>query len=45
MREPDWARRIRRRERIARAGTVASQSIREGDRGASGEGPDLDPDK
>jgi type IV secretory pathway TrbL component len=45
MREPDWARRIRRRGRIARAGAVASQSIREGDRGASGEGPDLDPDK
>jgi hypothetical protein len=28
---------------MSRAGTVASQSIREGDRGASNEGPDLDP--
>jgi type IV secretion system protein TrbL len=42
--EPDWARRIRRREQMTRAGTVASQSIREGDRGAASEGPDLDPD-
>jgi len=43
--EPDWARRIRRREQMTRAGTVASQSIREGDRGSASEGPDLDPDK
>lgn len=42
--EPDWARRLRRREQMTRAGTVASQSIREGDRGAASEGPDLDPD-
>jgi len=42
--EPDWARRLRRREQMTRAGTVASQSIREGDRGASSEGPNLDPD-
>jgi type IV secretion system protein TrbL len=42
--EPDWAKRIRRREQMNRAGTVASQSIREGDRGASSEGPDLNPD-
>jgi type IV secretion system protein TrbL len=41
--EPDWAKRIRRRDQMTRAGTVASQSIREGDRGASNEGPDLDP--
>ena len=41
--EPDWARRIRRHEQLSRAGTVASQSIREGDRGASNEGPELDP--
>jgi type IV secretion system protein TrbL len=41
--EPDWAKRIRRRDQMSRAGTVASQSIREGDRGASNEGPDLDP--
>ncbi|MFN0190541.1 MAG: P-type conjugative transfer protein TrbL [Aestuariivirga sp.] len=43
--EPDWARRIRRREQVKRAGTVATQTIREGDRGAASEGPDLDPDK
>jgi type IV secretion system protein TrbL len=43
--EPDWARRIRRREQVTRAGTVATQTIREGDRGAASEGPDLDPDK
>ncbi len=43
--EPDWAKRIRRREQMNRAGTVASQSIREGDRGASSEGPDLNPDR
>jgi type IV secretion system protein TrbL len=43
--EPDWARRIRRREQMSRAGTVATQTIREGDRGAASEGPDLDPDK
>jgi type IV secretion system protein TrbL len=42
--EPDWARRLRRREQMTRAGTVASQSIREGDRGAASEGPDLNPD-
>lgn len=42
--EPDWARRIRRREQMTRAGTVASQTIREGDRGSASEGPDLDPD-
>ena len=42
--EPDWARRIRRREQMTRAGTVASQSIREGDRGSASEGPSLDPD-
>ena len=43
--EPDWARRIRRREQMSRAGTVATQTIREGDRGAASEGPDLNPDK
>lgn len=43
--EPDWARRIRRREQMTRAGTVASQSIREGDRGSASEGPDLNPDQ
>jgi len=43
--EPDWARRIRRREQMTRAGAVATQSIREGDRGSASEGPDLDPDK
>ena len=42
--EPDWARKIRRREQLTRAGTVASQSIREGDRGSASEGPDLNPD-
>ena len=42
--EPDWARRIRRREQMTRAGTVASQTLREGDRGSASEGPDLDPD-
>ena len=42
--EPDWARRVRRREQMTRAGSVASQSIREGDRGAASEGPDLNPD-
>ena len=41
--EPDWARKIRRREQLTRAGTVASQSIREGDRGSASEGPDLNP--
>jgi type IV secretion system protein TrbL len=43
--EPNWAKRIRRHEQLSRAGSVASQSIREGDRGASNEGPDLDPNK
>ena len=42
--EPDWAKRIRRRDQMTRAGTVASQAVREGDRGASNEGPDLNPD-
>ncbi|MFN0193272.1 MAG: P-type conjugative transfer protein TrbL [Aestuariivirga sp.] len=42
--EPDWARRIRRREQMSRAGTVATQTIREGDGGSASEGPDLDPD-
>jgi type IV secretion system protein TrbL len=42
--EPDWAKRIRRHDQMTRAGTVASQCIREGDRGASNEGPDLNPD-
>ena len=41
--EPDWARKIRRREQITRAGTVASQAVREGDRGSASEGPDLNP--
>jgi len=41
--EPNWARRLRRREQLTRAGTVASQAVREGDRGASNEGPDLNP--
>jgi len=39
--EPDWARRIRRNERLKSAGTVATNTIKEGDRGGSSEGPDL----
>ena len=42
--EPGWARRIRRHERLKSAGTVAGNTIKEGDRGGASEGPDLNPD-
>jgi type IV secretion system protein TrbL len=39
--EPDWARRIRRHERLKGASATAGSAIKEGDRGAASEGPDL----
>ncbi|MFZ5676719.1 MAG: P-type conjugative transfer protein TrbL [Pseudomonadota bacterium] len=42
--EPDWAKRIRRHDRLKSAGTVAGNTIKEGDRGGASEGPDLSPD-
>jgi type IV secretion system protein TrbL len=38
---PGWARRLARRQRMTEAGLLAAQALREGDRGASGQGPDL----
>ncbi len=42
---PQWAKQMHRRQRVREAGTVASHTLREGDRGGSAEGPKLDPDK
>lgn len=42
--EPDWAKRIRRHDRLKSASTVAGNTIKEGDRGGASEGPDLSPD-
>ena len=38
---PAWAQSLARRQRITQAGLVAAQALREGDRPASGGGPDL----
>jgi type IV secretion system protein TrbL len=38
---PEWARRLSRRQRLTQAGMIAAQTLREGDRPASGTGPDL----
>jgi type IV secretion system protein TrbL len=38
---PGWARRLARRQRMTEAGLLAAQALREGDRGAGGQGPDL----
>jgi type IV secretion system protein TrbL len=38
---PAWAQSLARRQRTAQAGLVAAQALREGDRPASGAGPDL----
>jgi type IV secretion system protein TrbL len=38
---PAWARGLARRQRLTQAGLVAAQALREGDRPASGAGPDL----
>ena len=41
---PAWAKSLHRRQRLREAGMVATHTLRDGDRGASGEGPKLDPD-
>ena len=38
---PAWAQSLARRQRMTQAGMVAAQALREGDRPASGSGPDL----
>jgi type IV secretion system protein TrbL len=38
---PSWAQSLARRQRTTQAGLVAAQALREGDRPASGAGPDL----
>jgi type IV secretion system protein TrbL len=38
---PAWAQSLARRQRTTQAGLVAAQALREGDRPASGSGPDL----
>ena len=38
---PAWAQSLARRQRLTQAGLVAAQALREGDRPASGSGPDL----
>jgi type IV secretory pathway TrbL component len=38
---PSWAQRLARRQRLTQAGLVAAGALREGDRPASGGGPDL----
>ena len=38
---PPWAQSLARRQRLTQAGLVATQALREGDRPASGAGPDL----
>ena len=40
-RAPPWAQSLARRQRTTQAGLVAAQALREGDRPASGSGPDL----
>lgn len=42
---PGWARKMHRRQRLREASQTATHSLREGDRGAHGDGPKLDPDK
>lgn len=42
---PAWAKDMHRRQRMREAGMVATHTLRDGDRGGSGEGPSLDPDK
>ena len=42
---PGWARKMHRRQRLREAGQTAGHALREGDRGAHGDGPKLDPDK
>jgi len=41
---PAWAKQMHRRQRMREAGAAAAHTLREGDRGASGEGPSLNPD-
>ena len=38
---PAWAQSLARRQRTTQAGLVAAQALREGDRPASGAGPEL----
>lgn len=42
---PAWAKAMHRRQRIREAGMVTTHTLRDGDRGGSGDGPTLDPDK
>ena len=42
---PGWAKQMHRRQCVREAGMVATHTLRDGDRGGSGEGPKLDPDK
>jgi type IV secretion system protein TrbL len=41
-RAPDWARRLQRRQNIARGASSAAQAVRSGDHGGSGASPSLD---
>ncbi|MGB7244894.1 MAG: P-type conjugative transfer protein TrbL, partial [Sulfitobacter sp.] len=43
--QPAWAKKMHRGQRVREAGMVATHTLRDGDRGASAEGPKLDPDK
>jgi type IV secretion system protein TrbL len=38
---PPWAQSLARRQRLTQAGLIAAGALREGDRPASGSGPDL----
>ncbi len=42
---PAWAKDMHRRQRMREAGTVATHTLRDGDRGGSGAAPSLDPDR
>lgn len=43
--QPAWAKKMHRRQRMREAGTVATHTLRDGDRGGAAEGPKLDPDR
>jgi len=43
--QPAWAKKMHRRQRMREAGMAAAHTLRDGDRGAPGEAPKLDPDK
>ncbi|HEH6376221.1 TPA: P-type conjugative transfer protein TrbL [Burkholderia cenocepacia] len=43
--QPDWAKRMHRRQQITHAATTAAHTLRGGDGGGSGQGPSLRPDE